>query len=251
MKRALSLIALFLAAAANAATFLVPSDRDMIAAADAIAVVTAGESFSRWSAGGWIETVTTLHIDEAIRGPLTTGATIQVMNLGGVVGTMGYAVAGSPQFRDGERSLLFLQRDDRGNWTTRTMAVGKFTFAADDRGRALLVRESRDINGWNYDGSPHREPQRRASAFLQYVRDVANGESEAIPDYIVDDPRPLRGFVAQTNATPSIGSYLLQGPNGLGIRWQNFPSPVAFLSHGSQPGAINGGLQSAQAGLAS
>jgi len=239
----------FAAAVANAATFLVPSDRDMIASADAIAIVTAGESESRWSGHGWIETVNSLHVDEAIKGQLGAGSTISVTELGGVVGNLGYAVAGSPQFKRGERALLFLERDDRGNWTTKTMAVGKFSFERDDRGRALLVRGSGEIAGWDYDGRVHREPQRRAPEFLQYVRDVAGGDVEAAPDYLVDDPRPLGGFVATTNATPPIGSYLLQGPNGIGIRWPSFPSPVVFQSHGSQPGAPSGGLTAAQRGL--
>ena len=250
MKRAVAVVAFFAAAVASAATFLVPSDRDLIESAQAIAVVTAGESQSRWSDGGWIETVTTLHIDEVIKGSIAAGSTLDITELGGVVGNLGYAVAGSPKFNRGERSLVFLDRDDRGNWTTRAMALGKFAFTRDARGRSLLVRDGHEIEGWDYSGRVHREPQRHGPEFLQYVRDVAAGDSEAAPDYVVADPRPLAGAVPSTNATPSIGSYLLQGQDGTGIRWPSFPSAVVFLSHGSQPGAAGGGLTAAQRGLA-
>ena len=253
MKRAVSVLVFFFAgAAAHAATFLVPSDHDLIASAEAIAVVTAGDAQARWSENGrWIETVTTLHIDEAIKGPVSAGSTIDVTELGGETGGMGYIVAGAPRYPKGERALVFLQHDDRGNWTTKTMALGKFSFANDVAGRPLLVRDSSDIAGWDYSGAAHREPQRHGPQFLQYVREVAAGASEADDDYIVAAPQPLsvRGMRATTNATPTITSYLLQNSDGVGIRWSSFPSPVVFLSHGSQPGATNGGLTAAQRGL--
>jgi hypothetical protein len=45
---------------------------------------------------------------------------------------------------------------------------------------------------------------------------------------------------ATNAATPTINSYLLGAPQG--IRRATFPSPVVYLYHGSQPGALNGGL---------
>lgn len=249
MKKAVAAAVFFVAVVAEGATFLVPSDRDLIDGAEAIAVITAGEGHSQRADGGWIETITTLHIDEAIKGDIESGTTIDVAELGGVAGDLGYIVAGSPQFARGERALVFLQHDDRGNWTTKAMALGKFAFAKDVAGRTLLVRDSKEIAGWDYSGRVHREPQRHGPGFLQYVRDVAAGENEANPDYVVSDPRPLSTAVAKTNATPTITSYLLQNSDGVGIRWPSFPSPVIFLSHGTEPGALNGGLTAAQRGL--
>jgi hypothetical protein len=107
---------------------------------------------------------------------------------------MGYIVAGAPRYSKGERALVFLQHDDRGHWTTKTMALGKFSFAKDVAGRALLVRDNREIAGWDYNGAAHREPQRSGPEFLQYVRDVAAGDSEATADYLVAAPKPLSGM---------------------------------------------------------
>src|SRR5207302_4230117 len=96
------LAVLFLLAAmpAGAATFLVPEDRALVYASTAIVVATAGESRGRFAAGGWIETVTTLHVDEVIKGSLALDAidlAIDVVELGGSVGNLGYVVAGAPR----------------------------------------------------------------------------------------------------------------------------------------------------------
>jgi Matrixin. len=247
----LILLALLLTTPAHAATFLVPSDRALVTASKAIVVATAGESHGRWAPGGWIETVTELRVDEAIKGPVNAGETIHVTELGGMAGEIGYVVAGSPKYALGERVLLFLETNDRGEWVSKNMVVGKFAPSEDVRGRRLLVRDGEEIVGWDGDGTSHREPVREEEAFLRFVRATAQG-SEAKDDYIVSDPQPLRmRVIAEATAAPS--SYLLQSGGGsgtLGIRWPNFPAPVVFLSHGAQPGAVNGGLTSMQRAFA-
>src|SRR5258708_8689619 len=131
------------------------------------------------------------------------------------------------------------------------MVVGKFTPAQDVSGRQLLLREAGEIVGWNVDGSPHQEPVRLEAEFLHFVRAVAQGR-DAAEDYIVSDPKPLRKSITSEAVasafTPS--GYLLQGPGGLGIRWPIFPNSVIFLSHGTQPGALNGGITALQPAFA-
>ena len=248
MRPANAIAVLLLAGTVNAATFLVPADRTLVTASKAIVVATAGESRGRWAPGGWIETVTELRIDEAIKGPVSAGETIHVTELGGFAGEIGYIVAGSPKYAPGERTLLFLETNDRGEWVAKNMVVGKFAPAVDTAGRRLLVRSASEIAGWNVDGSPHHEAVRLEDGFLRFVRAVAQGR-EAAEDYIVSDPRPLRkSVVAEAAFAPS--SYLLQGPGGMGLRWPNFPNAVVFLSHGTQPGAVNGGITSIQRAFA-
>src|SRR5438270_2657247 len=241
---------LLVANAAHAATFIVPSDRALVTASTAIVVATAGTSHGRWAPGGWIETVTELRVEEAIKGPVAAGETIRVIELGGMVGGIGYVVAGSPKYAEGQRVLLFLETNDRGEWVSKNMAIGKFDHAEDVRGRRLLVRDSSEIVGWETDGDVHREPVRMEDGFLDFVRAIVQGR-DAADDYIVRDPQPVRRVVAEAAAeafAPS--SYLLQGGGGLGIRWASFPNAVVFLSHGTQPGALNGGLTAIQRALA-
>jgi len=226
----------------RAATFLVPPDSTMITVSKAIVVATAGESHARWAPGGWIETVTTMHVDEVIKGRIAD--TFEVVELGGTIDGLTYLVAGAPRYANGERVLLMLETNDRGEWAAKNMALGKFAFKFAFDGQ-LLVRDASEIAGWDVGGAPHVERSRRAEPFLRYVRDIARGVASKA-DYFVDDVTPRR---AVSNATPSINSYLLHGPGlASGPRWQSFP--VVFLSHGSQPGALNGGLTSLQRGLA-
>ncbi|MEA2571457.1 MAG: hypothetical protein QOI24_3458 [Acidobacteriota bacterium] len=248
------LLLVLTAGVARAATFIVADDRTLVLASHAVVLATAGESHTRWAPGGWIETVTPMHVDEAIKGE--PGATIDVVELGGVVGDVGYLVAGSPRYVNGEQFLLFLEKNDRGDFVAKNMVVGKFSFARDARGRRLLVRDAGEVVGWDVDGEPHREQMRSAGAFLTFVCETARG-GEPKPDYFVRDPLPIvtNSVTANVTASPvSIASYLLQsdGSQGLlGIRWNVFPSSVVFLSHGSQPGATNGGLTAVQRAFSS
>jgi hypothetical protein len=249
MKRAL--IALLLASPSlRAATFLVADDATLVRASRAVVTGTVGGSHGRWAPGGWIETVTAIDVDEAIKGNVS--GSVDIVELGGVVDGTGYMVAGAAHFTAGERVLLFLETNDRGDWVPKNMSVGKFTERTVGSGRRLLVREASSISGWDLDGTLHVERTRDAAAFLRYVRAVARGERPAAGYFVAAAERPIAAEAVTPNATAAAAStYLLQdtGAAGtLGIRWQN---PTAtFLSHGSQPGALNGGLTSLQRGLA-
>src|ERR1700694_2909252 len=147
MKRTL-LVVFLIAANASAATFLVPSDAELIRASTAIVLATAGTSVSRFAPGGGIETVTEMRVDEAIKGPIE-GDVIDVTELGGIVNGLAYVVPGSPAYRDGERVLLFLETNSRGEWVSKNMAVGKFSIVS---GR--LLRDAPALGGWASDGHP-------------------------------------------------------------------------------------------------
>ena len=238
---------LFFATSMRAATFLLAPDNATIRGASAVVVATAESSHTRWSSTGAIETVTTMRVEEGIEG-LSNGATFELVELGGVIGDVGLAIPGSPRFADGERVLLLLIRNDRGEWTAKDFVAGVFRFTRDARGRELLLRDEEELFGFDLDGRPHHEPQRLAEPFLRYVRDVVRGGDPSI-DYIVTDPAPRARVRADTVAA---GTYLIQqaGSAGtLGIRWDRFPTAVEFRSNGSQPGASNGGLTAAQRGL--
>src|SRR5476651_1839259 len=80
-------LTLFLAATvARGATYVVGTDRDMVRSSTAIAIVTAGQSVSLRGPRGTIETSTRMHIDEAVAGPIASGETIDIVELGGMVG---------------------------------------------------------------------------------------------------------------------------------------------------------------------
>ncbi|HEV7922822.1 MAG TPA: M57 family metalloprotease [Thermoanaerobaculia bacterium] len=216
------------------ATLLVAPDDEMLRAAQAVVVATAGPSHVRRAPGGWLETVTTMQVEEGIKGPLHAGDTFEIVELGGVLDGVGFFAAGAPQYREGERSLILLARTDGGDWTTMNMGAGRFAFEGD-----LLVRH--DVSGWEGDGSVHREAPRNAADFLDYVRGRRLRPAPGRPK-----SRPY------ASGNPSVGSYLLKAPGDLGIlaiRWASFPAPVVFFSRGVQAGAANGGVTSIQRGV--
>jgi hypothetical protein len=222
-----------LALSAHAATFLVPTDRALIASSKTIVIATAGESQGRWT-HPWIETVTTMRVEESIRGPLHVGETFDDVELGGAWGAIGLSVPGSPRFTAGERVLLFLQKNARGEWATKSMALGKFSFSDE-----MLVRDA---------GETGREPRRNAAKFVDYVRKISRGEDAPIDYIVLNAATPSPPHVEATSTGIPIGTYLLQCPgSGLPMRWPN-PS-ATFLSHGTQPGALNGGVTAVQRGL--
>jgi hypothetical protein len=249
----ISIAVLLLASLANAATFIVAPDATLVRASSAVVVATAGSSHARWSEGGWLETITEMHAEEVIKGDIANGSAFRVTELGGILDGVGYAVPGSPRYTAGERLLLLLETNARGEWVARNMALGKFAFARDAAGRELLLRDSSELTGWNVDGSAHREPVRDAALFLEFVRQVARGGSPLAQYEVEALPSPTVNARISAAATPTINSYLIQssGDGGtLGIRWPTFPTAVVFYSHGTQPGAVNGGLTAVQRGLA-
>src|SRR5207247_1990368 len=95
------------------------------------------------------------------------------------------------QFSEGERVLLFLSRTPQRTWSATDIALGKFSFVTDGRGRELAVRAENDVVGWNADGSLHTEPSRLADRFVDYLRIEAAGGTATV-DYIVADEPPRR-----------------------------------------------------------
>jgi hypothetical protein len=234
---------LLLAVSASATTFLVPSDRKLIAGSRAIVLAEALQSAGRRTPEGSIETVTTLRVAESIRGSWQAGQTIDVVEAGGFAGGMGLLISGAARFKAGERVLLFLRQDDRGNWRPADMTLGRFAFVRADDGRELLLRDSREICGWDEDGARHREPERDAERFLDFVRATVRGQA-AIADYVMPAQPSARRLVPQIDAT--ISSYLFES---FAARWNTFPSAVVFRSNGSQVGAPSGGLTAVNRGL--
>src|SRR6266852_1238867 len=86
-----------------------------------------------------------------------------------------------------------------------------------------------------------------ASAFsdMSAIRQPDGGPTPTISFPIGES---LQSLTPVPNAAAA-STYLLQ-LGGRGLRWNRFPTPVVFLSHGMQPGAPNGGLTALSLGLA-
>ena len=177
-----------------------------------------------------------MRVVESIRGPLHAGDTFDDVELGGAWGAIGLSVPGAPRFTPGERVLLFLQKNDRGEWAAKSMALGKFTFAGE-----LLLRDANEVG-------PRAAPRRREVSRIR-TQGRARRRRQPSTTCSVGGGGALPPHLESHSTGIAIGSYLLQCPgNGLPMRWPN-PS-ATFFAHGTQPGALNSGVTSLQRGVA-
>ena len=246
------LILMFAGVVAQAATFIVPTDRAMARRADAIVVGEVRSSYPRLTAKGTIETVTEISVRDVLKGAVLA-QTIEVREPGGALNGIATWVAGVPRFSEGERVLLFLSRTPQRTWSATDIALGKFSFVTDGRGRELAVRTESDVVGWNADGSPHDEPRRLADRFVDYLRIEAAGGTGTV-DYVVVDEPPRRKPAATAKPpalhpkplTYNAGSYTndvgncpgATCGNGLGARWYAFPVTL-YIEPGTASTAAN------------
>jgi Putative Ig domain/Matrixin/Ig-like domain from next to BRCA1 gene/FG-GAP-like repeat len=132
----------------TSATTIVPmSDDEMIVGARAIVagkVLTIESSFDEQH--DRIYTYITIKVQQVLKGEISERR-IVLKELGGQVGNRGLTVWGNPQFKRGERVLLYLDTWKDGSLRTYQMFLGKFTIVTDDAsGRQYVQRGESDEN---------------------------------------------------------------------------------------------------------
>ena len=248
---------LFLCTAAltlHAASFVVPSDREMIRRADAIVVGSALTSYTQPTPQGGVETVTPFSVSKVIHGA-GVPTILNVVEPGGSYRDVHMLVGGVPQFNEGERMLLLLKRTGIDRWAVAELVLGKFRYATDARARELLVRDADDIAGWDTQMQPYHEPLRLAAPFLRYVDDESHGVRGA-EDYFVKDAVPFRiQSDAVLTPAPAVApytatSYTMTISGSMGSRWTVFPNGVTLYAGASgEPGAPGNGTTAVQAAI--
>jgi hypothetical protein len=226
-----------------AATFVVPPDREMVRQSDAIVVATAVNSWTQLSENNKVETLTLMSVEESIKGPIRREV-FEIHEPGGIYKKRVTAFPGVPRFNDGERYLLFLTRAG-GVWRVLNLVLGKFIFKTDTLGHDVLLRDSREIAGWDPDGKPHREQNRAAQAFLDFVRLTAAG-GPTKDDYLIPAEsimasgemfaamkRPIAPLCT-SGCSPT--TYTYQYVGSIGARWAIFPRDY-FYSSGANSAA--------------
>jgi FG-GAP-like repeat/Ig-like domain CHU_C associated len=259
MKHRLALAVAVLALSSSsvlAATFIVPTDEEMVTKSRAIAIGVVEGSFVQ-DANGTIETTYEIRVERAIKGSLATEELLRVTTHGGVLENRGVLVPGEAEFEQGERVLLFLTRDDHGRWRTTDMTLGKFRFVTSTKGERMLVRDLEDVLAWDRAGRDHQEKVRREEGFLRFVTERARGRS-ASSDYMVSaaevtlaTDEPSGGKItthAPTYPPPTYTAWVAGRP----VRWPTMANGVRFYKRSGQniAGASDGGVSVIQNGLA-
>jgi hypothetical protein len=227
------LAALTLAMPLLGATYVVPSDAEMIQLSDDIVVATAQSSTVMRDAIGRIVTVATLRIEEVLKGSRASGQELQLTELGGILEGRALVVGGAPRYESGRRYLVFTSANRFGDPITYSLALGQFELRSGS-GPELAVRS--DVVGFDANLEPHRELPRDAARFKAYIADVVRGRGASDLSYFVQDaPEPRE--VAANIAGYTRASYMLWEVVG-GVtrfyRWRSRPD-ANFVSAGTAP----------------
>lgn len=211
--------------AAQAATYLVPPDAEMIQRSDDIVVATALGSRVELDARGAIVTRYVLRVERSLKGELSAGRHLTLTEQGGILGGKARVIGGTPSYEAGKSYLVFTSTDTAMEPTTYGMALGQF-FLVEMDGKTVAVRAG--VSGFDGNLAAHEESPRDLSRFETYIRRLA-AQRYAPVDYFVAEAQTEALKVA-TNAGFTRGSYLLAG----NFRWQT-PS-AGFVLSGGRPG---------------
>ncbi len=231
LRLTLALLALFLhPIAAQAVTYIVPPDREMIQQSDDIVVAVGVTSLVERNERGGIVTRSTLRIEEVLKGPRSVGDHLVLTERGGLLGDTIQYIPGTPEYRSGERYLIFTEANRDAEPVTYGMGLGQFFFST-EKGRRLALRG--DVAGFDQNLENHVEQARDATGFLEYIRSIVAQRIAREPRYFIPDvnPRwePANEWKITTEATRS--SYLL-AQSGKAFRWSD---PVTTMVKSGTP----------------
>jgi hypothetical protein len=208
---------LLVSSAAQAVTYIVPADREMIQRSDDIVIATGVTSTVERTAAGGIVTRFTLRLEEVLKGHHAAGDYLVLTERGGRLGDRLQYLPGTPVYEPGQRYLVFTETNRVGEPVTFGMGLGQF-FLTSDKGRALALRGN--VEGFNPNFDPHVERARDREGFLEYVRGIVAQRIHPEPRYFVPnavarwEPRSEWNIAAEATRA----SYLLTD-NGRPLRW--------------------------------
>jgi hypothetical protein len=229
MRSTVLVLAVLLASAAHAVTYIVPADREMIQQSDDIVVATGVTSHVERNEQGGIVTRSTLRIEAVLKGQRAIGDFLVLTERGGKLGDAVQFIPGTPEYRSGERYLVFTDANAGGDPVTFGMGLGQFFFT-----NQLALRAS--VEGFNQNLENHVEQARDAAGFLSYIRGIVAQRIDPEPHYFVPAANPRWEPASEWSVASeaSRGSYLLTS-DGIGFRWS--PAATAtFVKSGTPVG---------------
>jgi len=246
------------ASIAGATTIVMPTDEQLISKAPLIVEGTVVHS-TAVDRGNAIWTETTLSVAKVIKGQLpVTGdqlagqpATgngqpeITIREIGGTLDGRFTKIFGTPEYRDGEHVLLFLNPTPRGDYQTVDLYVGKFAEETTLAGERLWARhdDAGDVTLLDHDFNPLAPShiQRDAVNFEQYIIDRSAGRV-GVRNYEVVNP--VVQHVGQALSLSRVAPDFTMISEPTIYRWFAFQNgqSVKWYSNGTQPGYTDGGV---------
>jgi hypothetical protein len=226
-----------LAVSAHAATYLVPSDREMIQRSDDIVLATGVTSFTEATATGAIVTRYTLRIEEVLKGQRQPGQHLVLTEGGGKLGDVLTYIPGTPEYDPGERYLVFTEANRDLEPVTFGMALGQFKLEKRG-GRALALRA--EIHGFDGNLEAHREGARDVEGFKTYIRGIVAQRIAPEPTYFALLPENVarEGYDRWHVASQATRASYLMANGGNAFRWS---TPTATFVK-SMPSGVQTGI---------
>lgn len=240
----LTCVLILLTSSLYATTIVMPTDEQLVAKAPVIVrgIVLSSQAIEE---SGSIYTDTVVAVESAIKG--TPSWSITIREIGGIVGDRITKIYGTPEFKVGERVLVFVSPDGRGHFRTVDLFAGKFGEQRATNGRYLLIRGDDDphvqLLGNDLQPAPISTVDRDADRFVTFVFDRASGR-EGVRDYFVTKAA-LPKLRAEANFS------LISEPTV--YRWFAFDSgtSASWTSHGTQGGYTGGGESELKSAMSS
>lgn len=227
---AITAVLVSLSVPAGATTIVVPSDDALIARSPVVVIGRVLRS-DAVPIGVGIGTETELAVETVLKG--TVGARVVICEAGGMIGDRATVVFGSPQYRAGERTLVFLWPRGDGSWQTRDLFIGKFTERHTVRGTRVWHRESAmphtQLLDRKFAAASGSKALRDAVEFTKYISERAKGGAPAAG--YLRDFEPLAPVREIAPTFSMIDEPLL-------FRWFGFDNgkPLTWHRVGTQPG---------------
>ncbi len=219
---------------ASATTVLPIQDSSL---ADQALVIAEGTVISAGPAtNGQPVTEYRLRIEQQIKGEVPGGIAVVRVLGGKAANGLKLKIWGAPEYRIGERALMFLVPEADGSYGPLHLTLGSFHELSSGTER-LAIRDLTEVYQVDADGAP--EPVRNLGRFTRWLADRAAG-IERDADYLVAGQRPNQAWEAFT--------YL----GGIKQRWLEFDKKETIFWHASalgQPLMDSGGFAEFQAAL--
>jgi hypothetical protein len=232
MKRALlgSLLALAAATPAAATTFVMVTDEDLLDQAEAVVYVRV-LSADAAPVAGRPATDYLVEVEQLLKGDLAGGNLIVRVPGGFRPDGVGTRIWGAPEFREGERALLFLAPGRAGTFRILHLMLGAFREARVG-GRAAFLRDLSEVAEVEAPGEPagtrarYRQPRDR-ERFVDWLAARVHGGRPAADYFIAEEPGGL---------APIFDRYaFFESNRGFKMRWFTFDEggSESFRAHSS------------------
>jgi len=214
-----------------ATTIVMPTDQQLIEKTSVIVTGTVLASVAVDRDGG-IWTDTTVQIERVLRGAVE--GTIVISEVGGRVGDRVSVVYGNPEYKAGERVLLFLSSAPDGRYRTRDLFVGKFTERFTQSGERLWHRDD-SISRTNlldarFQPLSASSLQRQANRFEQFLENQLLHGSSSI-SYFVEPGNRLISENFTLISEPTLYRWFAFD-NGGAAPWRSFSTQTGYSDGG-------------------